>query len=106
MDSGGGSKCIISRDVTFDETRMGMKCKDSDIVVPEKVVEETQFEVELPEERMLMWMTKFLHQILVKLNQWWILIICYQEFGKGRPLWHLEGMALLFWFFFVFFGGW
>ena len=24
----GGSKFIISRDVTFDETRMGMKCKD------------------------------------------------------------------------------
>ncbi|MCI30563.1 hypothetical protein A2U01_0051773, partial [Trifolium medium] len=26
----GGSKFIISRDVTFDETRMGMKCKDLD----------------------------------------------------------------------------
>src|SRR4030067_1462565 len=50
MDSGGGSKFIISRDVTFDETRMGMKCKDSNIVVPEKGVEEHQFEVELPEE--------------------------------------------------------
>src|SRR4030065_1271202 len=50
MDSGGGSKFIISRDITFDETRMGMKCKDSDIVVPETRVEETQIEVELPEE--------------------------------------------------------
>src|SRR4030065_63381 len=50
MDSGGGSKFIISRDITFDETRMGMKCKDSDIVVPKKAMEETQFEVELPEE--------------------------------------------------------
>ncbi|KAK2414734.1 secreted RxLR effector protein [Trifolium repens] len=41
----GRSKFIISRDVTFDETRMGMKCKDLE-ERPETGVEEIQFEVE------------------------------------------------------------
>ncbi|CAJ2646442.1 unnamed protein product [Trifolium pratense] len=41
----GGSKFIISRDVTFDETRMGMKCKDLE-KRPETGVERIQFEVE------------------------------------------------------------
>ncbi|MCI50088.1 hypothetical protein A2U01_0071332, partial [Trifolium medium] len=41
----GGSKLIISRDVTFDETRMGMKCKDLE-ERPETGVENIQFEVE------------------------------------------------------------
>ncbi|CAJ2637310.1 unnamed protein product [Trifolium pratense] len=41
----GGSKFIISRDVTFDETRMGMKCKDLE-KRPEMGVERIQFEVE------------------------------------------------------------
>lgn len=41
----GGSKFIISRDVTFDETRMGMKCKDLD-TSSETGVEKIQFEVE------------------------------------------------------------
>ncbi|CAJ2668093.1 unnamed protein product [Trifolium pratense] len=40
-----GSKFIISRDVTFDETRMGMKCKDLE-KRPETGVERIQFEVE------------------------------------------------------------
>ena len=50
LKSGGGSKVFISRDVTFDETGMGMKCKDLETLVPETRVEETQFEVELPNE--------------------------------------------------------
>ncbi|KAK2414224.1 cysteine-rich RECEPTOR kinase [Trifolium repens] len=41
----GRSKFIISRDVTFDETRMGMKCKDLE-ERPETEVEKIQFEVE------------------------------------------------------------
>ncbi|CAJ2642413.1 unnamed protein product [Trifolium pratense] len=41
----GGSKFIISRDVTFDVTRMGMKCKDLE-KRPETGVERIQFEVE------------------------------------------------------------
>ncbi|WJX42094.1 hypothetical protein P8452_29365 [Trifolium repens] len=41
----GGSKFIISRDVTFDETRMGMKCKDLE-TRPETGVERIQLEVE------------------------------------------------------------
>ncbi|WJX64387.1 hypothetical protein P8452_49170 [Trifolium repens] len=41
----GRSKFIISRDVTFDETRMGMKCKDLE-ERPETGVEKIQFEVE------------------------------------------------------------
>ncbi|GAU10233.1 hypothetical protein TSUD_417410 [Trifolium subterraneum] len=41
----GGSKFIISRDVTFDETRMGMKCKNLN-ASPETGVENFQFEVE------------------------------------------------------------
>jgi len=32
----GGSKFIINRDVTFDETRMGMKCKDLEIKQAQK----------------------------------------------------------------------
>ncbi|KAK2447548.1 secreted RxLR effector protein [Trifolium repens] len=43
----GGSKFIISRDVTFDETRMGMKCKDLE-TRPETGVERIQLEVEPP----------------------------------------------------------
>ncbi|MCI96364.1 hypothetical protein A2U01_0117664, partial [Trifolium medium] len=39
------SKFIISRDITFDETRMGMKCKDMK-ERPETGVEKIQFEVE------------------------------------------------------------
>jgi len=50
LESGGGSKVLISRDVTFDETHMGMKYKDLETLVPETKVEETQFEVELPSE--------------------------------------------------------
>ena len=50
LESSGGSKVLISKDVTFDETRMGMKCKDLETLVPETMVEETQFEVELPNE--------------------------------------------------------
>jgi len=50
LESSGGSNVLISRDVTFDETRMGMKCKDLETLVPETMVEETQFEVELPNE--------------------------------------------------------
>ena len=42
----GGSKFIISRDVTFDETRMGMKCKDIE-ESSETGVQKIQFEVEL-----------------------------------------------------------
>ncbi|MCI85731.1 hypothetical protein A2U01_0107010, partial [Trifolium medium] len=41
----GGSKFIISRDVSFDETRMGMKCKDLENR-PETREEKIQFEVE------------------------------------------------------------
>ena len=41
---------MISRDVTFDETCMGMKCKDIETLVQETRVEEPQFEVELPSE--------------------------------------------------------
>ncbi|MCI43045.1 hypothetical protein A2U01_0064282 [Trifolium medium] len=41
----GGSKFIISRDETFDKTRMGMKCKDLD-ERPETGVERIQFKVE------------------------------------------------------------
>jgi len=41
----GGSKFIISRDVTFDETRMGMKCNDLE-TSSEKGVQKIQFEVE------------------------------------------------------------
>jgi len=41
----GGSKFIISRDVTFDETRMGMKCKDLE-ESSETRVQKIQFEVE------------------------------------------------------------
>ena len=41
---------MISKDVTFDETRLWMKCKDLETLVPETMVEETQFEVELPNE--------------------------------------------------------
>ncbi|MCI83727.1 hypothetical protein A2U01_0105003, partial [Trifolium medium] len=41
----GGSKFIISKDVTFDETQMGMKCKDLE-KRPETGVEKIQFEVE------------------------------------------------------------
>ncbi|MCI96625.1 hypothetical protein A2U01_0117925, partial [Trifolium medium] len=41
----GGAKFIISRDVTFDETLMGMKCKDLE-EKPETEVEKIQFEVE------------------------------------------------------------
>ncbi|KAK2454519.1 hypothetical protein QL285_002067 [Trifolium repens] len=41
----GGSKFIISRDVTFDETRMGVKCKDLE-ERPETGVEKFQLEVE------------------------------------------------------------
>ncbi|MCI71928.1 hypothetical protein A2U01_0093191, partial [Trifolium medium] len=41
----GGSKFIISRDATFDETRMGMKCKDLE-GRPKTRVEKIQFEVE------------------------------------------------------------
>ncbi|MCI79226.1 hypothetical protein A2U01_0100497, partial [Trifolium medium] len=41
----GRSKFIISRDVTFDEARMGMKCKDLE-ERPETGVEKIQFEVE------------------------------------------------------------
>jgi len=41
----GGSKFIISRDVTFDETRMGMKCKDLE-ESSETWVQKIQFEVE------------------------------------------------------------
>ncbi|MCI45797.1 hypothetical protein A2U01_0067036, partial [Trifolium medium] len=41
----GGSKFIISRNVTFDETQMGMKCKDLE-EIPETGVEKIQFEVE------------------------------------------------------------
>jgi len=50
LESSGGSKVLISRDVIFDENRMGMKCKDLETLVPETIVEETQFEVELPNE--------------------------------------------------------
>jgi len=50
LESSGGSKVLISRDVTFDETCMGMKFKDLETLVPETMVEETQFEVELPNE--------------------------------------------------------
>jgi len=49
-ESSGGSKFLISRDVTFDETCMGMKYKDLETLVPETMVEETQFELELPNE--------------------------------------------------------
>jgi len=41
----GGSKFIISRDVTFDETCMGMKCKDLE-TSSETGVQKIQFEVE------------------------------------------------------------
>jgi len=41
----GGSKFIISRDVTFDETRMGMKCKDLESSW-ETGVKKIQFDVE------------------------------------------------------------
>ena len=41
LESGGGSKVLISRDVTFDETRMEMKCKNLETLVPETRVEET-----------------------------------------------------------------
>ena len=50
LESGEGSKVLIGRDVTFDETRMVMKCKDLETLVPETRVEETQFEAELPNE--------------------------------------------------------
>ncbi|PNX90442.1 cysteine-rich receptor-like protein kinase 25-like protein [Trifolium pratense] len=40
-----GSKFIISKDVIFDETRIGMKCKDLE-KRPEMGVERIQFEVE------------------------------------------------------------
>jgi len=48
LESGGGSKVLISMDVTFDETHVGIKCKYLKTLVPETSVEETQFEVELP----------------------------------------------------------
>ncbi|MCI68395.1 hypothetical protein A2U01_0089656, partial [Trifolium medium] len=41
----GRSKFIISKDVTFDETRMRMKCKDME-ERPETGGEKIQFEVE------------------------------------------------------------
>jgi len=41
----GGSKFSISRDVTFDETRMGMKCKDPE-TSSETGVQKIQFKVE------------------------------------------------------------
>jgi len=50
LESSGGSKVFIIRDVTYDETRMGMKCKDPENLVPETIVEETQFVVGLPNE--------------------------------------------------------
>jgi len=43
----GGSKFIISRDVTFDETCMRMKCKDLE-TSSETGIQKFQFEVELP----------------------------------------------------------
>ncbi|MCI62442.1 retrovirus-related Pol polyprotein from transposon TNT 1-94, partial [Trifolium medium] len=45
MMTPGRSKFIISRDVTFDETQMGMKCKDIK-ERSETGVERIQFEVE------------------------------------------------------------
>jgi len=62
-------KVLISRDVTFDETRMGMKCKDLETLVPETRVEETQFEAELPSEEEDDWKMKLQHRRQVELNQ-------------------------------------
>ncbi|PNX59901.1 hypothetical protein L195_g059917, partial [Trifolium pratense] len=45
VTSCGSAKFIISIDVTFDETRMGMKCKDLE-KRPEIGVERIQFEVD------------------------------------------------------------
>lgn len=42
---------IISGDVTFDETRMGMKCKNLEVKESETMVEEIQFEVLSSETR-------------------------------------------------------
>lgn len=39
---------MISKDVTFDETRMRIKLKDLETLEPQTSVEETQFEAELP----------------------------------------------------------
>jgi len=69
LESGGGSRVLISRDVTFDEIRMGMKCKDLKTLVPETRVEETQFEVEIQMKRKTMWKIKLRHQIQVELNR-------------------------------------
>lgn len=43
-----GSKLIISKDVTFDETCMAMKCIDLEVKELEIMVEKTKFEVEVP----------------------------------------------------------
>jgi len=50
LEFGGGLKVLISRDVTFYETHMGMKCKDLETLIPKTSVEETQVEVEFPNE--------------------------------------------------------
>jgi len=40
LESDGGSRVMINRDVTFDETRMGMKCKDLETLEPKTRVME------------------------------------------------------------------
>lgn len=47
MDS-KGSKFIINKDVTFDESRIRMKCKHLEVKESETMVQKTRFEVEVP----------------------------------------------------------
>ena len=50
LESRCGSRVVINMDVAFDEIRMGMKCKDLETLEPGTRVDETKFEVQLPNE--------------------------------------------------------
>ena len=69
LESSGGSNVLISRDVTFDETRMGMKCKDLETLIPETGWRKLSLRWSFQMKRKMMWKMKLQHRIQVELNR-------------------------------------